>query len=134
MPLNEIADIISDHIRRHKPERVICNSIDDIHQDHVVVSRATRIACRPFNQETVKELYEFKIPGSSTGQFNIASDVTGYITDKVRLMEYYKSEVKAGCQHPFSVDGQCTVNAADGVEYNMAYAELLRMVWSCNEF
>ena len=128
--LSGLADTISDHIRRFKPERVICNSIDDIHQDHVVVSKATRIACRPFNQSTVKSLYEFKIPGSSEGEFNIAVDISDVIADKLALCELYTTEIKDGI-HPCSVNGIVGINYADGVRFGVSAAELLKVVWSC---
>lgn len=133
VPLNELADIISDHIRRFQPERVICNAIDDIHQDHVVVAKAARIACRPFNQSTVKSLYEFKIPGSSVGVFNIASDISGYVSEKMELCELYESEIKDGI-HPCSPNGMVGINYADGVNFGVSAAELLRVVWSCEKF
>lgn len=130
IPLNEIADIISDRIIKFKPERVICNSIDDIHQDHVMVSKATRISCRPFNQSTVKSLYEFKIPGSSQGEFNVVSDISEYVTKKLDLCELYESEIKDGI-HPCSPNGIIGINYADGVNFGVSASELLRVVWSC---
>ncbi len=131
--LSELSDIISDHIREFEPVRVICNAIDDIHQDHQVVSRATRIACRPFIQSTIKSLYEFKIPGSSQGTFNIASDISNVITEKLKLCELYKTEIRNSI-HPCSLDGIMGINHADGVNYGVNAAELLRIIWSCKKF
>jgi LmbE family N-acetylglucosaminyl deacetylase len=134
-PLSRLADTVAEHIQRHKPEHVICTSEDDIHQDHVMVSKATRIACRPFNQSTVKSLYEFKIPSSSRAfGFNIASDIGGYIEEKIKLIEYYNTEVKDNDFHPMSINGVIGINHADGVNYGLRAAELLRVVWSCKKF
>ena len=121
VPLKELADLIADHIRRHQPERVICTSIDDIHQDHVVVAKATRIACRPFNQTTVKSLYEFKIPGSSVGEFNIAVDIGDVMEEKMGLVEYYKSEVKSEPFHPLSINGLSGINKQYIIRLNKSY-------------
>lgn len=121
-PLNELADIISEHIRRYKPERVICTCIDDIHQDHVVVSRATRIACRPSSNSSVKELLEFKIPISSDFvDFNIAVDISDVVLEKEVLCSHYTSERKPNTRD---------INKGDGAKFGLGSVELMRLVWS----
>jgi len=132
-PLHELADIISDHIGRFDPDTVICTGIDDIHQEHEIVSRATRIACRP-HTTNVKELLEFKIPGSSTENYNIAVDITDELPDKIELCNKYITEVKDDICHPNSIQGIVNINIGDGTRFGCGAVELLRVVWSCKEF
>jgi LmbE family N-acetylglucosaminyl deacetylase len=132
-PLNVLADIISDHIRRFEPDTVICTGIDDIHQEHGIVSRATRVACRP-HTTNVKELLEFKIPGSSTEDYNIAVDITDELPEKIDLCGRYVTEIKDGKVHPNSIQGILDINIGDGTRFGLGAAELLRVVWSCKEF
>lgn len=58
----DITKLIENEINSFKPERVFTVSENDLHQDHQIVSHCTKIACRP-SRTSVKELYEFKIPG-----------------------------------------------------------------------
>lgn len=125
--LSEIADIIHTEIEIFKPERVICPSIDDLHQDHVVVSKASRIACR---NPKVKYLMEFKIPGSSTSNFNIGVNIESVLEEKIEMCSYYKSEIKDDLYNPCSLDGIKNINKGDGTTFGFHSSELLRLVWS----
>lgn len=126
-PLNKISDIIRFEIESFGAERVICPSIDDLHQDHVVISRSTRISCRGSN---VKELLEFKVPGSSTSLFNISVEIKDFIEDKIEMCRYYESELKIDPCNPCSLIGIININKGDGATFGMDTVELLRLVWS----
>lgn len=129
--LSHIADMIRWEVDVFKPERVICNSIDDIHQDHEIVSKATRIACRPYNS-SIRSLLEFKIPSSSPAEslFNISVDISDVLKEKTDMCYEYKSELSMNPNHPNSISGILATNKSDGVQFGVESAELMRLVWT----
>ena len=92
--LKAITKIIEDEIDDFQPERVFVVPETDIHQDHQIVSKATKIACRP-SRTSVKELYEFQIPGSepyTSSHFETINRVNDVFNLKQSYSEYYTSE------------------------------------------
>lgn len=82
-----------------KPDIVFTNSRDDLHKDHQLVSEAVRVACRPRPTSTVKQLYEFSIPGSSEWNFqntnySLFSNIDNTAHIKYECIENYETEVQ----------------------------------------
>lgn len=85
---SEIKDIIEDLASVFKPDRVYTHSLNDTHQDHSTIARATKIACRH-----IPQVLSYWSP-SSYNEFHPVYfiDITDVFSDKIRLLENYKSQ------------------------------------------
>ncbi len=117
-----------------QPEAVYCTSEDDLHQDHQIVSKATRIACRPTSEFSVKQLYEYYIPASSdwnfqSTQWNVFSDISNYSDSKHAMISDYKTEAKENVNHPGNPYSCLEINRADGIKVGYTYAEKMKLIY-----
>lgn len=108
IPQTEICNIIHSVISEINPEIVYTHYSHDVHKDHCIVSGATRVACRMRESSSVKELYEFSIPGSTEWGFNVSGfnkfvDISQYSTEKMGLISQYRSELRP-TPDPMSLD------------------------------
>lgn len=99
VPFLEISSALTNLVVEAKPDIVFTHYDKDIHTDHRIVSLATRIACRPRPNCTIKELYEFPIPGSTEWGFtevryNTFFNITDHARQKYKLIKNYKTEVR----------------------------------------
>ena len=67
----DVVGIIQREIDSFKPQRVFSTSEYDLHRDHQIVAEASKVACRPLQSCSVRELYQFKIPGPVTGALTL---------------------------------------------------------------
>ena len=130
----EITDIIDKEIKEYKPDVVFSNSETDIHQDHVIIANSTKVVCRPMNNSSVKELYQFAVPASSQWGFNVSDynvciDITDYIDQKLEWCSWYKTEIKSDDTHPCSINGIRNFNGHVGNTFGYKYGELCRLVY-----
>ena len=99
--LSNITRAIELIINWFEPDTVLTCSEYDLHQDHQITNRAVRIAARP-SRSLVKEIYEFKIPGSALYQnvyYDTLHDISEYVELKQKLMNYYETENIPECKH-----------------------------------
>jgi LmbE family N-acetylglucosaminyl deacetylase len=87
-------------VQKISPEIVFTHYSQDIHSDHRNVSNATRVACRPRESCSVKELYEYPIPGStewsrSGVEYNTYFDISECAQTKYDCISRYTTEVKS---------------------------------------
>jgi len=130
-----LVKIIQDEVDTFRPARVFTTSEHDIHRDHQIMAEATKLACRPLKKCSVKSLYQFKIPGPSNwdfnnSNFNVAFDISKYMSKKLEFCSRYESEVKAKDSYgPCSIKGIESCNHTDGMIFGYAFAELARLIY-----
>ena len=129
----DIVSVIQSKVDKFKPDVVYSSCEDDLHRDHQVVAEATKLACRPLNDCSVKELYQFIVPGTSYWNFNhtnynVAYDITSYFDQKKLWCSGYLTEIKDGIS-PNSIDGIETFNKHVGNMFGFKYAELCKLVY-----
>lgn len=110
--LLDIVKLIEAEIDRYKPKLVLTHHASDVNIDHRVLHDSVIVACRPQPQHSVKTLLFFEVP-SSTEWRPVASgmhfapdyfyDVTGYMTQKVKALRAYGSEIRS-FPHPRSIE------------------------------
>lgn len=131
----DLVAVIQHEIDSFRPQRVFSTSENDLHRDHRVIAEATKLACRPLGKCSVKELYQFKIPGASDWSFspscfNVAFDISPFIEKKIEFCSRYKSEIKQdGFPGPGTLEGLKLACKADGHLYGLHFAELCRLVY-----
>lgn len=100
VPFIELSSYATSIVQRFTPETVFTHYSHDINIDHRIVSQATRVACRPRESCSVKELYEYSIPGStewsrSGVEYNTYFDISKYSQTKYDCIARYETEVKS---------------------------------------
>ena len=83
-----------------RPDIVFTHHKGDLNVDHMTTYKAVLTACRPMENETVKRIYSFEVPSSTEWTYPIAftpnlfEDVSDTISDKLRALEMYKTEMR----------------------------------------
>lgn len=132
--LREVTLTIEEEIRTFRPDVVYSTSEGDLHRDHQIVGEATKLACRPTIDCSVKELYQYYIPCASewnfeAQNFNVAEDITVELEAKLILCETYSTEIKPSNTSPASVDGIKSVNRFFGTKFGYGYAETMKLIY-----
>lgn len=116
-----------------KPDIVFTHYANDLNIDHRVTYNAVLTACRPMENETVKEIYSFEVLSSTEWNYpltfspDIYFDISGSIFKKKEAMALYGSEIR-DFPHPRSVEG-IELNARwHGMRTGLAYAEAFKTV------
>lgn len=98
-----LTDLISEieaKIKTFKPTVVYTNFIGDLNKDHRIVSEATMVACRPYLPDAPKQVWMYRVPGTTElGLRQFAVDRCVYIDgdEKTRLLKlWYPGELKNG--------------------------------------
>jgi len=99
VPFIELSSTCTNLVDDLKPDIVFTHYSNDINSDHKILSDAARIACRPREGCSVKELYEYSIPGSTewshtSPNFNTFFDITEYTDLKYECISRYSTELK----------------------------------------
>jgi len=93
-----------------KPDIIFTHYEGDLNIDHQLTFRAVLTATRPFQEETVKEIYVFETLSSTEWRFPLSFspdtffDITSTIIDKMNAMKEYKTELRE-YPHPRSLRG-----------------------------
>ena len=66
VPLLQVVQHIERHIERFKPTIVYTHHAGDMNIDHRITNEAVRVACRPQPGCTVRSLFYFEVPCSTT--------------------------------------------------------------------
>jgi LmbE family N-acetylglucosaminyl deacetylase len=108
VPFIELSSTCTALVNDLTPDVVFTHYSNDINIDHRIVSDATRVACRPREGCSVKELYEYSIPGStewshSSPNFNTFFDISEYLTVKYECVSRYSTELKSDID-PLNLD------------------------------
>lgn len=112
MEILDLAKLVSKHVKEFKPETVYTHHFGDLNIDHQMCSEAVVIACRPTENETVKQVFMFETLSSTemagygaTNVFlpNYFVDIQKQLDRKIESMSCYKSELK-NYPHPRSLE------------------------------
>ncbi len=138
VPLLDVVKLIENIKARIKPEIVYTHYNNDLNIDHRVVYNATLTACRPTNNESVKEIYSFETPSSTEWNYpyafnpNYFVDVTDTLNKKLMALEAYKSELRK-FPHPRSKEAVKNVPRRWGSVSGIGYAEAFEVIRIINE-
>lgn len=112
MEILDLAKLVSKHVHEFKPETVYTHHFGDLNIDHQMCSEAAVIACRPTENETVKQVFMFETLSSTEMAGYRAANVflPNYFVNiqkqldrKINSMSCYKSELKS-YPHPRSLE------------------------------
>jgi LmbE family N-acetylglucosaminyl deacetylase len=100
IPFIELSSYTTQLVNKISPQLVFTHYSQDINSDHRIVSHASRIACRPREGCSVKELYEYSIPGSTEWarsgiEYNTYFDISEVSQIKYSCISRYETEVKS---------------------------------------
>lgn len=126
VPQLQVVRHLEIHLERFKPTIVYTHHGGDLNVDHRVMHDCVRVACRPQSGCTVKALYFFEVPCSTTwGEgFNPTYfiDARETLETKLEAARCYKDELKEP-PHPRSIEGIRHIAAVRGNKVHMDYAE-----------
>ena len=99
-PIKRFITVIEEFINEIKPDVVYTNFIGDLNKDHRLVSEATMVACRPYKEHAPKEVWMYRIPGSTElGLREFKPDRTELIDSSKKLellLKWYPDELING--------------------------------------
>jgi len=116
-----------------QPDILFTHFEKDINIDHRITYNAVSVATRPVREETVKELYSFKILSSTDWSFgsvfepDVFFDITDTLEVKLRAIEKYKSELR-DFPHPRSLKGVMIDAEYWGMCSGLGYAEAFKSI------
>lgn len=127
----DISKKISSYVNKIKPTIVYTHHPGDLNIDHQRTSEAVTIACRPMENNSVREIYHFEtLSSTEMAGFtpnrvflpNVFVNIEAEIQQKIKAMSYYKSEL---CQfpHPRSLEAIEANAKVWGAKVNLKYAE-----------
>ena len=94
------ARVPEEFINEIKPDVVYTNFIGDLNKDHRLVSEATMVACRPYKEHAPKEVWMYRIPGTTElGLREFKADRTELIDSSKKLellLKWYPDELING--------------------------------------
>ena len=136
VPLLDIIKTIEKIKGGVKPDIVFTHHQGDLNIDHQITFKAVMTACRPTEDERVKEIYSFEIPSST--EWNVPSSLTYFIPDyfvdinkslkvKINALKEYKTELR-DFPHPRSLKA-VELNAKHwGVKMGLEAAEAFKTI------
>lgn len=86
--------------RRRERKTLFTHTQYDINIDHRACYFATLTATRPIQNQCVKEVILFEVPSSTEWYFpsqfspNIFIDISSEISTKIKVLKFYKNEIK----------------------------------------
>ena len=135
----KINNIIEETVEKIKPELVFTHFYGDVNVDHQYVYKSTLVAVRPTPNQSVKELYCYRVPSStewspqivSSSFFsNVIIDISDFSLKKSEAINQYQTEIR-NYPHPRSVKYVEKLDCATGLKYGIGSAEefmLLRKI------
>lgn len=100
IPQTELCNIIYKEVTTFNPTVVYTHHSGDVHNDHRITSNITRVACRMRRGSSVKELFEYTIPGSTewgfmkNQTFNSYEDISETAEQKMSMISRYTTELR----------------------------------------
>jgi LmbE family N-acetylglucosaminyl deacetylase len=137
LPILDIIKSIEVRKEKIRPDIIFTHHPRDLNVDHRKTFEAVLTACRPFGEETVREIYSFEIPSSTEWQaqgFNNSFTPNLYIKvedrqvmAKISAMESYSSE-KREYPHPRSPEALKVIASWRGINIGAKYAECFEII------
>ena len=130
---NFIISEMNSVITANNIDTVFTQNGTDINIDHQIASRATRVSCRPRVDNTVNELYEYFIPGSSDWSFvdfhpNVAIDISKHFETKLQMIERYQTEIRC-TPDPVSSEKIISRDSHYGSVFGYDKAEIFNLIF-----
>lgn len=130
IPQKDINDLLIKIVDKVKPEILYIPFFGDINHDHRLVSEACLVAVRPKPGSAIEKVFAYETISETEwgrGIFkefipNVYIDISSTITEKLKAMEFYKSELKK-YPHPRSLEGIKILAQKRGMEVGLQYAE-----------
>lgn len=133
---HRIADAMHRLIHDWSIDTVFLPHGGDIHLDHTIVYQTALVACRPINGSPVRRMYAYETlsetewaPPRGDTWFvpNVFVDISDHLTDKLRAMEGYASQIKQP-PHPRSVAGITALARSRGYSVGCHAAEAFALL------
>lgn len=118
---------------RVSPQIIFTHHWRDLNIDHRITFNAVLTACRPIEEETVREIYSFEIPSSTEWNYpytftpNLFVDITSTLSKKLAAIKYYTTELRR-FPHPRSPKAIETQAEKWGTVLSKKYAEAFEAV------
>lgn len=136
VPGNDLADAIARVIRQLKPQIVYLPHRGDIHGDHQATYRATLVATRPINENSVQRLLCYETlsetewgppTGDQTFIPTVFVDISSTLDRKLEAMACYRSQLKSP-PHPRSLRSVEALARLRGGTVSLEAAEAFMLV------
>ncbi|MCM8832257.1 MAG: PIG-L family deacetylase, partial [Candidatus Omnitrophica bacterium] len=129
----DIIKAIEEVKNKIKPDTIFTHHRNDLNVDHIIIYQAVITACRPLENETVREIYSCEILSSTEWNYpnifcpNVYVDISKTINKKIEAMEIYKNELQKW-PHPRSLVAIEILAKKRGCEVGLEYAEAFELV------
>jgi len=132
IPLLEIVKTIEEVKDKVKPTIIYTHYKDDLNLDHRITFQACLTACRPLENETVKEIYSFEVPsstewGTHTFTPNVFVDISETFDKKIEALKCYESELRP-YPHPRSLEAIKTLAMYRGYQSGLQLTEAFKLI------
>lgn len=132
-PIYKISNKINDLINKVKCETVFLPYGNDIHKDHQCIYQASLVACRPINNNLVKNILcyetlsetEWGLDSFHPNYYEVLSNVD--INNKISAFKEYKSQIKDNF-HPRSKNGIKNLAKYRGNNISQENAEAFKII------
>lgn len=132
-PIYKISKKINDLINKVKCETVFLPYGNDIHKDHQCIYQASLVACRPINNNLVKNILcyetlsetEWGLDSFHPNYYEVLSNVN--IKNKISAFKEYKSQIKDNF-HPRSENGIKNLAKYRGNNISKENAEAFKII------
>lgn len=130
-PQYKISEKLSELILDFKPDTVYVPHAGDIHCDHGVVFRSALVACRPFANSSVKNIYAYETLSETEWASPYAGeafspnhfiDVSSVFHKKIDAMRRYESQLRP-FPHPRSLEAIDALSRFRGSTISVGHAE-----------
>ncbi|MDC0186979.1 PIG-L family deacetylase [Candidatus Nitrosopelagicus sp.] len=134
----EITKSVEKIIQKFKPEVVYTHTPFDVNIDHVCCYNAVLTATRPKKNIIVKKVISFEVPSSTEWNFtsvfkpNIFVDISNEITNKIKALECYKTEIEK-YPHPRSPKALQSIGNRWGTVSGYSVAEAFSLIRSLED-
>lgn len=129
----EITKSVEKIIQKFKPEVVYTHTPFDVNIDHVSCYNAVLTATRPKKNMVVKKVISFEVPSSTEWNFssiftpNIFVNISAEISNKIKALECYKTEIEK-YPHPRSAKALQTIANRWGTVSGYSAAEAFSLI------
>lgn len=139
VPKKDINDKISEIFKKVNPKILYIPFFADINHDHRLVFEASLVASRPKTGFTIEKILAYEIsPTTELGMLkakkledvfipNYYEDISNFLKDKLKAMEFYKSELKE-YPNPRSSRGIEVLAQKRGMECGAEVAEAFMLI------
>ncbi len=129
----ELTKSVEKIIQKFKPQVIYTHTPFDVNVDHIACYNAVLTATRPKKNMIVKKVMTFEVPSSSEWNFtstfaaNTFVDISNEITNKIKALQCYKTEIQK-YPHPRSAKSLESIGNRWGTVSGYSVAEAFSLV------